>query len=132
MYDEWLATEELGRETPASNLKAPLRKCVVQWILTALQSLPEELIIKSFRVCALSLPNDGSCDDQIHCFKPEQPCSAGRELLKSQLRILSKPDPFTSDSIDDDDIVKATAEFMLLDSGSVAEGEEDEELNLLN
>ena len=50
LYDEWLATEGLERETPADNLKAPPRKAVVQWILTAWQLLPEELIIKSFRV----------------------------------------------------------------------------------
>ena len=57
LYDEWLATEWLEREFPGGNLKAPPRKCIVQWILTAWQSLPEELIIKSFRVCALSLQN---------------------------------------------------------------------------
>ena len=66
LYDEWLSTEGLERETAAGNLEAPPRKCVVQWILTAWQSVPQELIIKSFRVCALSLPNDKSCDDEIH------------------------------------------------------------------
>ena len=37
LYDEWLSTEGLERETTAGNLKAPPRKCVVQWILTAWQ-----------------------------------------------------------------------------------------------
>ena len=132
LYNEWLSTEGLERETAAGNLKAPPRKCVLQWVLTAWQSVPQELIIKSFRVCALSLPNDNSCDDEIHCFKPKQPCSAGRELLKSQLAILSEPDnnPFTTDSvdIDENDIADATPEFMLLDSDS----EEEEELDLLD
>ena len=30
LYDEWLATEGLERETAAGNLKALPRKCVVQ------------------------------------------------------------------------------------------------------
>ena len=61
--------------------------------------------MKLFRVCALYLPNSGSCDEKIHCFNPSQPCYSGHELLKSQLSILYEPDenPFTS-SLDDEEM----------------------------
>ena len=64
------------------------------------------------RLCALEL-------------LPKEFTGAGRELLKSQLAILSEPDnnPFITDSvhIDENDIADATPEFMLLDSDSEEE-----------
>ena len=64
----------------------------------------------------MSLPDDGSYDDEIHCFKRSQPCFSGRELLKSQLSILTEPDenPF-SKSLDSEDVDAAALEFTLLD-----------------
>ena len=108
-----LATEGLQRETAAGNLKAPLpgRKRVIEWILKAWQSLPKEIITKSFRVCALSLP----CDKEINCFNSSQPSYSGNELLKSQLSILIEPDEnlFTS-SLDDEDVNSAARELISL------------------
>ncbi len=47
-----------------------------------------QLIKDSFLVCGVSNALDGSEDDQIHCFKPDGPCSAGRELLAAEMAAL--------------------------------------------
>ena len=44
----------------------------------------------SFEACALTIPNDGSQDNNIHCFKADQPCHAGMERLQS-LNIVTGP-----------------------------------------
>lgn len=48
--------------------------------------MPKELVIKSFKNCALDIALDGSEDDLIHCFKPNGPIPGGRTLLE-QARI---------------------------------------------
>ena len=44
----------------------------------------------SFEACALTIPNDGSQDNNIHCFKADQPCHAGMERLQSLNDIVTK------------------------------------------
>ena len=61
----------------------------MQWILKAWDELTPETIVKSFKACALNIPVDGSEDENIHCFKKNQPCHSGFELLKQQLDILN-------------------------------------------
>ena len=61
--------------------------------------------------CAFNLPTDGSKDEEIHCFKENQPCKNGKEILASQLSILTEKDenPFTdSTEIDEEDVNEAT------------------------
>jgi len=42
-----------------------------------------QLIIESFKHCALTITMDGSEDLLIHCLKlPNQPCAAGLDWLK--------------------------------------------------
>ena len=64
---------------------------------------------------------DGSEDGEIHCFKPGQPCAAGKDHLKSATENLSKSavctddkDPFASDT-DDDELEENET---LIDEGS--------------
>ena len=40
------------------------------------------MIKSSFKSCALNIAIDGSEDELIHCFKENQPCSAGLQRLK--------------------------------------------------
>ena len=40
------------------------------------------MIKSSFKSCALNFAIDGSEDELIHCFKENQPCSAGLQHLK--------------------------------------------------
>ena len=60
------------------------------------------MIVESFKSCTLNFASDGSEDDLIHCFKPKQPCHAGRQQLKSQLFVLdeiSRDNPFENKSL---------------------------------
>ena len=65
--------------TPAGRIKAPSRRSCVERILAAWESLPSDIIKKSFEVCAISLPIDRLEDEKIHCFQKEGPLSNGRE-----------------------------------------------------
>ena len=126
LYDQWLAEEGINKLTPAGNLKPPPRRTIVNWILEAWEKIGPETIKTSFKSCALNLATDGSEDDLIHCFKEKEPCKAGREILKSQLSILSEKDvdPF---EIEENDVATAGPEFLMVDS----DHEKDEEIDIL-
>ena len=49
----------------------------------------KEMIRESLISCAVTCATDGSQDDEITCFKKDQPCSAGREMLKEQLNYMN-------------------------------------------
>ena len=116
--------------TEAGNIKpAPQRK-IVQWILESWLHLSKKKISKSFRVCALNLPTDGSADDQIHCFKEGTTCEAGAEKLKTQLAIVASEElddtnPFSL--INQEDMEAAAQPFHLLDGDE----ESDKELDIM-
>ena len=87
------------------------------------------MIKNSFQSCALNLPSDGSKDEEIHCFKENQPCKKGKEILVTQTSILREKDenPFTySAEIDEEDVNEATPNFLNIDSGN----EEDDDMHL--
>ena len=70
-------------EGPHIHIKqGPPLKQIAQWILKAWSDLDKEIIIKSFRCCALSIQDDGSEDNEIACFKPGKSLSSGLERLK--------------------------------------------------
>ena len=65
MYNQWMD------EGPHIYIKqGPPLKQIAQWILKAWSDLDKEIIIKSFRCCALSIQDDGSEDNEIACFRP--------------------------------------------------------------
>lgn len=101
-YDEWLASTGLMEETACGNLKPPPRKEVVQWIINAWEKLSKEMVRESFISCAVTCATDGSQDDEITCFKKDQPCSAGREMLKEQLNYMNtiESNPFIAEECD--------------------------------
>ena len=55
----------------------------------------------AFKACALTIPNDGSQDKNIHCFKADQLCHTVLERLQSLNDIVSGPhtDPFAGISV---------------------------------
>ena len=63
--------------------------------------------------------NDGCEDGGIHCFKENQPCFAGSQLLQNQIDLLFDnnidKNPFANLEISDTDIEEANASFNLLD-----------------
>ena len=63
--------------TCQDNLKAPPRRKIIEWILEAWKNVRIDVIKSSFKSCALNIAIDGSEDELIHCFKENQPCSAG-------------------------------------------------------
>lgn len=106
-YDEWMASG-VQEYTESGNMRPPSRKMIVEWVLNAWSHLSTDLIVKSFKACALNLNVDGSEDSAIHCFKERQPCQAGAQQLKSQLSVLeepNRPNPFLD--ITDSDIDEA-------------------------
>ena len=65
---------------------------------------------------------DGTDDDKIHCFKPGQPCAAGRTLLqeetaKAKETPVSIDDPFASH---EDDAEDENNEVIIKNDGDLA------------
>ena len=75
------------------------------------------MIVELFKSCALNLANDGSEDERIHCFKPKEPCHAGRQQLKSQLSVMderNRDNPF--ENITDSDVEDAVDDLNIVDA----------------
>ena len=123
-YDDWLANG-IHEYTVQGNMKPAPRRKVVKWILNFRKSMLVELIAKSFKSWALTLPNDGQKDGQISCFKLARPCEAGREILNKQMKLLTDEslhiNPFSRD-ITDSDMEDANEETSIIES----DGEIDE------
>ena len=81
-YDEWMANGQ-HTFTAAGNIRSPPRGEIVQWILEAWNDLDKDIIVNSFKSCALTLAVNGSEDELIHCLKPSQPCHSGLAQLKA-------------------------------------------------
>ena len=96
--------EEPHTYTKEGNTHGPPVKQIVQRILKAWSDLDEEIIIKSFCSCALSIQDDGSEDNEIACFKSGKPPSSGLERLKAAMVEAAKElvDPFTESDIEND------------------------------
>ena len=74
---------------------------VVEWIVDAWKDIKRDLVVDSFKGCAVTTKWDASEDDKISCFKEGKPCYAGRQLLKNQMELFGDPseteeDPFHS------------------------------------
>lgn len=106
-YDKWLSNNESKNYTRGGNLKAPPKSVLVEWVKEAWNSIPTELIKKSFKACALTINIDGSEDDEIMCFKKGQPCHEARDLLKihrldnriSELQLEEDPDEIENNEL---------------------------------
>ena len=85
LYDQWME-EGPHATTKGGNMRGPPLKSIIQWIINAWSNLDREIIVKSFRCCALALAPDGSEDNEIACFKPGKTFASGLERLKSFIR----------------------------------------------
>ncbi|CAO4371708.1 unnamed protein product [Caenorhabditis nigoni] len=64
-------------------MRAPPMDVYLQWIVDAWKSLPNELIKKSFKGCALTTTVPGGSEDHlIHCFKTNSEVASGLDALK--------------------------------------------------
>ena len=111
-YDTWLAEPTCHEFTKGGNLKPPSRSLLCNWVKFAWEALPVEMVKGSFKSCAITSSTDGCDDDSIHCFKPGQPCEAGRKVLLEEMGKfvadrdrVSIEDPFASDDDGEEDEV---------------------------
>ena len=63
MWSEWMISGE-GKLTKGGNLKRPEIDLVAQWVKDAWDSIPAEMVQKSFRKCSISNALDGTQDDE--------------------------------------------------------------------
>ena len=56
--------------TAAGTRALLLGKKIVQWILEAWNDLDKDIIVNSFKSCALTLADNDSEHELIHCLKP--------------------------------------------------------------
>ncbi len=82
-YENWCASGNLPM-TAGGNPKPPPLENVCEWIRKAWESVTKEIIVKSFRICGISLKTTGEEDDEIECFKEGHSCKEGRELLRTE------------------------------------------------
>ena len=103
IYDQWI-DEGSHTHTKGGTMREPQLKQIVQWILKAWSDLDKEIIIKSFRCCALSIQDNGSEDNEITCSKLGKLLSSGLERLKAAMAEAAKElvDPFTESDIEND------------------------------
>lgn len=95
-YNAWMAVRAHSF-TAAGNMHGPSHQEIIKWVLEAWENLDRELIICSFRSCALTVAPDRSEDDQTHCLKEGQPCRVGQDCLASIQQALKgtcATDPF--------------------------------------
>jgi len=68
LYGEWTATGEKSY-TQAGNICAPSKFQCLQWVKKAWESVSQDIVIKSFRCCGISVNVDGTEDKEIHSNK---------------------------------------------------------------
>ena len=83
-YDQWMASG-LQEYTEAGNTRPTARKMIVEWVLNAWSQLYTDMILKSFKACALNLPVDRSEDSVIALKKVSLVKQAGSSFNHSRL-----------------------------------------------
>ena len=124
MYDKWLAENE-HELTAQGNMGAPSRRQMVTLLLEALKKLPDDLIRKSFKVCALSSSLDGSEDNELMCIR-HGPC----EELLSRLQSIEEEDIDPLDEKTEDGIAQEDVADLQIDSDE--EGDDTIEIKVRN
>lgn len=101
-YDEWMTNGVHECTTCSGNMKVPLRKMIVKWILDSWKELDEEIIVKSFKAFVLNLNVSELRDRNIYFFKKYGPCQEGYSQLQTHLNILydeNDANPFSATQI---------------------------------
>ena len=103
LYDSWLADPTGHEFTRGGNLKAPSRSLLCEWVKVSWAAVPDSMVVHSFLSCAITTQLDGSEDNQIHCFKPGQPCEGGRSVLADKMQhFVAHPDEIDDPFSDED------------------------------
>ena len=64
-------------------MHGPPLRTILLWVLDAWRELDRDIVIKSFRCCALSNAVDGTEDNEITCFGPGKQLESGKEHLEN-------------------------------------------------
>lgn len=103
-------------------MRGPSRQQMIEWVLDAWRKLPEDIIKKSFKVCALSTSLDGAEDVEIMCIK-HGPCQ--NLLQRLQASQLDDEDDYPFDAqISEEDMFEEEVPYLTLD-------EDDDILDIL-
>ena len=102
LYNQWVAAPSGHEFTCGGNMKPPSRSLLCEWVKDSWAEVSVDMVKDSFFSFAITTSLDGTEDEQIHCFKPGQPCAAGRELLAKETKRAQElaekiDDPFASD-----------------------------------
>ena len=121
LYNEWMATGE-KLYTAAGNMHAPDKALYLRWVNEAWNSVMTEVVIKSFRVCGISVNTDGSEDGEIHCIKEGEIGAEASPIIAEKTASLFEDwleddcDPFAESDLEEDDEKLADNELAVDDS----------------
>ena len=70
-YEKWLQEQGCKEEnrTSAGNQRSPSKFLLCKWVVEAWKTVSSSIIIKSFKICALTTKPNGSEDNEIHAVK---------------------------------------------------------------
>ena len=103
-------------------MRGPSRQQMIEWVLDIWRKLPEDIIKKSFKVCALSTSLDGAEDAKIMCIK-HGPCQNLLQRLQASQLDDEDDDPFDA-QISEEDMFEEEVPYLTLD-------EDDDILDIL-
>ena len=106
-FDTWIAGNN-QTFTAAGNIRVASQVEVATWVKNAWADISIDLLQKSLNCSAITLPNDGSRDDEISCFKECRPAEGGLRILNERMANLhnemqEEADPFDTDDSDEVD-----------------------------
>ena len=108
--------------TAAGNMHAPNKALCLRWVKDAWNSVTTDVIIKSFRVCGISVKTDGSEDGEIHNLKKGQitaealPITAEKTASLLEAAEEDNSDSFTECDLEEDEDELADNELAVEDS----------------
>ena len=93
-------------------MRGPFRRLMVTWLFEDLKKLPEDLMKKSSKVCALTNNLDRSEDKEMICIK-HCPCDHKEPLSHMQSKGEEDVDPF--DETKNDNVTQGDAADLQID-----------------
>ena len=129
LYEAWLGEGD-KQFTRGGNTKPPTRSQLATWVKKAWDSIPTELIKKSFVVCGVSNALDNSQDELINVLKPDGLLKDTRGEILTNLHVLAE-NAGDMASIDQESVSGEQAEDIQQEvDNELVDEESDEEDNI--
>ena len=84
--------------------------------MEAWEEIPQDLILRAMKACGITSEEDGSQDHMIHCFKEEEPSSAGPKILSQRRQDDESSEGSNSDD-EEEEVMMETHDPVDLDAG---------------